>query len=305
MLARVSAARDEILAFLDAELETHRYRDDAPIGMQVIGAEQVERVASAVSSTLEVFDRAAVEGAQLLLVHHGMFWDNEPRVIGRHMKRRLERLFAADITLAAYHLPLDGHQLIGNNARLAEELRVRVDGWFSEHGGIPLAVHGILAAAVPLQTLAERVAEVVGRVPIAFPGGPERVRTLRDLLRATGRDRAGGCNLRRGRAGDRRAAGGFPGARARAGHVHRLRRPSRHRDAGRARGRRAPERALRHRARLPRRAEPRLARHFPSEDGSFLPRHPPLGPCPRPRAALESPHGRECLPMVTASEAAT
>lgn len=174
----MSAARDEILAFLGAELETHRYRDYAPIGMQVIGAERVERVASAVSSTLEVFDRAAIEGAQLLLVHHGMFWDNEPRAIGRHMKRRLERLFAADITLAAYHLPLDGHQRMGNNARLAEELRLRVDGWFSEHGGVPLGVHGTLAAAVPLQVLAERVSEIAGRVPIAFPGGPERVRTL-------------------------------------------------------------------------------------------------------------------------------
>ncbi len=122
---RVSASRDEIVAFLDAELETHRYRDYAPIGMQVIGAESVERVASAVSSTLEVFDRAAVEGAQLLLVHHGMFWDNEPRAIGAHMKRRLERLFASGITLAAYHLPLDGHQRLGNNARLAAELRLR------------------------------------------------------------------------------------------------------------------------------------------------------------------------------------
>ena len=135
----MSAARDEILAFLDAELETHRYRDYAPIGLQVIGADRVERVACAVSSSLEVFDRTAVEGAQLLLVHHGMFWDNESRVIGRHLRRRLERLFAADITLAAYHLPLDGHQRIGNNARLAEELRLRVDGWFSEHGGVPLA----------------------------------------------------------------------------------------------------------------------------------------------------------------------
>jgi dinuclear metal center YbgI/SA1388 family protein len=174
----VSTPRDEILAFLDAELETHRYRDYAPIGLQVVGAERVERVASAVSSTLEIFDRAAVEGVQLLLVHHGMFWDNEPRVVGRHLRRRLERLFAADITLAAYHLPLDGHQRIGNNARLAEELRLRVDGWVSEHGGVPLAVHGTLAAAIPLQTLAERVSEIVGRVPIAFPGGPERVRTL-------------------------------------------------------------------------------------------------------------------------------
>ena len=174
----MSAQRDEILAFLDAELETHRYRDYAPIGMQVIGTDTVERVACAVSSTLEVFDRAAVEGAQLLLVHHGMFWDNEPRAIGAHMRRRLERLFAADITLAAYHLPLDGHPRIGNNARLADELRMRVDGWFSQHAGIPLAVHGTLGAPVPLQALAERVAEITSRVPIAFPGGPERVRRL-------------------------------------------------------------------------------------------------------------------------------
>jgi len=55
---------------------------------------------------------------------------------------------------------------------------LRVDGWFSEHGGIPLAVHGELAAPVPLQTLAERIAEITGRVPIAFPSGPERLRTL-------------------------------------------------------------------------------------------------------------------------------
>ena len=232
----MSAERDEILAFLDAELETHRYRDYAPIGMQVIGAERVERVATAVSSTLEVFDRAAVEGAQLLLVHHGMFWDNEPRAIGRHMKRRLERLFEADITLAAYHLPLDGHQSIGNNARLAEELRVRIDGWFSEHGGVPLAVHGTLAAPVPLQTLAERVGEVVGRVPIAFAGGPERTRSAGDLLGAPGRHRPGGRGGRRRRAAHGRAAGGFPRPCARARHVDHLRRPSRDRDAGGARG---------------------------------------------------------------------
>ena len=130
------------------------------------------------------------------------------------MKRRLERLFASGITLAAYHLPLDGHQRLGNNARLADELRLRVDGWFSEHGGIPLAVHGTLAAAVPLQTLAERVSEIVGRVPIAFPGGPGAPADARHLLGAAGRHRARGRGRGRRRAAHRRAAGGFPGARA-------------------------------------------------------------------------------------------
>ena len=132
------------------------------------------------------------------------------------MKRRLERLFAAGITLAAYHLPLDGHQRIGNNARLAEELRLRVDGWFSEHGGIPLAVHGTLAAAVPLQALAERVSEIVGRVPIAFPGGPERVRTLAICSGRPGGIALEAAAIGRRRAAHGRAAGGLPRARARA-----------------------------------------------------------------------------------------
>ena len=216
------------------------------------------------------------------------------------MKRRLERLFASGITLAAYHLPLDGHQRIGNNARLAEELRLRVDGWFSEHGGIPLAVHGTLAAAVPLQVLAERVSEVVGRVPIAFPGGPERVRTLAICSGPAGRDRARGGRDRRRRAAHGRAAGGLPGARARARHLDRVRRPSRDRDARRARGRRARERALRRRARLPRRSESRLSRLSRALHVRLT-----FCSCRRPRAALHSAHGRQRLPMVTDTEAAT
>lgn len=174
----MTAPRDAILAFIEHELETHRYRDYGPIGLQVSGAEQVSRIACAVSSSHEVFERAATEGAELLLVHHGLFWDKDSRVIGPVMRRRLESLFRADITLAAYHLPLDGHQTLGNNALLADGLRLRDRRWFSNHGGIPLAVVGTLAAAVPLQLLAERVTELCGRTPFAFSGGPEHVRTV-------------------------------------------------------------------------------------------------------------------------------
>ena len=216
----MSAQRDEILAFLDAELETTALPRLRPYRDAGAGRRHVERVASAVSSTLEVFKGAAVEGAQLLLVHHGMFWGNEPRAIGAHMRRLLERLFAADITLAAYHLPLDGHPRIGNNARLAEELRMRVDGWFSEHGGIPLAVHGTLTAACHCR-----------RSPNAWPRSSAACRSRsragpsacarRDLLRPAWRDRARGRSARRGRAAHGRAPGGFPRAGARARHLHR------------------------------------------------------------------------------------
>ena len=174
----MTSPRDAILAFVERELETHRYRDYGPIGLQVAGAEQVSRIACAVSSSVEVFERAAAEGAELLLVHHGLFWDKDTRVIGPLMRRRLELLFGAEITLAAYHLPLDGHQTIGNNALLADGLRLRERRWFSDHGGIPLAVVGALPAALPLQLLAERVAELCGRTPFAFSGGPEHVRSV-------------------------------------------------------------------------------------------------------------------------------
>jgi dinuclear metal center YbgI/SA1388 family protein len=175
----MSAHRDEILAFLDAELETHRYRDYAPIGMQVIGAERVERVASAVSSTLEVFDRASVEGAQMLLVHHGMFWDNEPRAIGAHMRRRLERLFAADITLAAYHLPLDGHQEHGNNALLAAALGANGHAPAFPYKGAEIGVVARFEGdGIPAAELTQRVRALTRREPLVFAAGPARIRTL-------------------------------------------------------------------------------------------------------------------------------
>ena len=174
----MSASRDDILAFLDLELETTRYRDFGPIGLQVIGRDQVELVACAVSSSLEVFAEAARIGASMLLVHHGMFWDKDSRVVGPWMRRRLELLFAADITLAAYHLPLDGHQRIGNNALLAARLGVSVTGWCCDHYGVPLAVRGTLEAPTALDAFSASVAMLVGRQPLVFEGGPEKLQRI-------------------------------------------------------------------------------------------------------------------------------
>ena len=112
------------------------------------------RVAAAVSSTLEMFEAAAAFGAELLVVHHGLFWDADGRCSWTpSCKRRLKVLFAAD-GLAAYHLPLDGHRTLGNNAVLAGELGVRVDGWFDDSRGAALAVHGRLAEPLATADLA-------------------------------------------------------------------------------------------------------------------------------------------------------
>jgi dinuclear metal center YbgI/SA1388 family protein len=174
----MSVARDEILGFLAAELEIERYRDYGPNGLQVVGAERVDRVAFAVSATLETLDRAADDGAQLLIVHHGLFWNRDDRVVGPLLRRRLATLFEADMTLAAYHLPLDGHPRHGNNAQLAHALEIEPRGGMVEADGMPLGVHGPLAEPLELTRLAERVATVTRRQPQLFVGGPDPVRTV-------------------------------------------------------------------------------------------------------------------------------
>src|SRR4051812_21380141 len=101
------------------------------MGMQVVGAADVRKLVCGVSASRELFERAAALGAQLVVVHHGLFWNNEPRIVDRRMKGRLQALFEGNLTLAAYHLALDAHPEVGNNALLAQALGVTVEGPFA------------------------------------------------------------------------------------------------------------------------------------------------------------------------------
>jgi dinuclear metal center YbgI/SA1388 family protein len=164
------APRDEIIAFVDELLDIGSFRDYGPMGMQVVGADEVTKVVCAVSSSRELFERASGAGAELVLVHHGLFWDNEPRVVDRRMKGRLRALFDADITLGAYHLALDAHPEIGNNVLLAGELGLTVECAFTAFG-----VGGSFDDPPTITELAERVARAVDREPLVFAEGPERI----------------------------------------------------------------------------------------------------------------------------------
>jgi dinuclear metal center YbgI/SA1388 family protein len=174
----MSTSAREIVGFLDAELEISRFRDYGPNGLQVPGAAEVSLVATAVSSTLETFSNAAAVGAQLLVVHHGLFWGAGPLLVDPLLKRRLTVLFDHDIGLAAYHLPLDAHPTLGNNARIAAELGLQVDGWFAESGGAPIAVHGTLAEPTTSEELAFALGELTGKPVQLFLGGPAEIRRI-------------------------------------------------------------------------------------------------------------------------------
>src|SRR6187431_1737414 len=138
-------SRDEILAFTAEHLELDTYPDYGPMGLQVVGAEEVGKIACGVSASRDLFVGAGEAGAQLVLAHHGLFWDKDSRVVDRVMRGRLQALFAGDLTLAAYHLALDAHPELGNNALLAGELGVSTDERFSPWGyggrlGAPMTV---------------------------------------------------------------------------------------------------------------------------------------------------------------------
>ena len=165
------AHRDEIVRFADELLEVDRWPEYGVPGLQVVGADEVRKVACGVSSSRELFERAAAAGAQLLVVHHGMFWRNEPVWIDRRQRGRLEALFGADLTLLAYHLALDAHPELGNNALLARELGVEVEGPFGDVGQ-----GGRLREPVEAGALVDRIRELAGgREPLVYAHGPERV----------------------------------------------------------------------------------------------------------------------------------
>ena len=164
------ARRDEILAYADELLDVASFPEYGPAGAQVLGADEVTKVVCGVSSSRELFERAAAAGAQLVLVHHGLFWRNEPLVVDARMRGRLEALFAANLTLAAYHLPLDAHPQVGNNAELARRLGVKPEQPFA---GIGLG--GRLPEPVAVDEFVARVRTVLDRDPLVFAEGPERI----------------------------------------------------------------------------------------------------------------------------------
>jgi dinuclear metal center YbgI/SA1388 family protein len=175
----MAATTSEVLAECDRLLEPASFEDHCVNGLQVPGAERVGALATGVSANAELFELAAAEGADLLIVHHGLFWGPGVRVLDERLARRLRLLFDAGMALAAYHLPLDAHPEIGNNALLARALGAERMQPFASHRGSPIGFVADLAGdGVAFTELLASVATVTGREPLAFDSGPERVGRL-------------------------------------------------------------------------------------------------------------------------------
>ena len=168
-----------IVSALDELLDPSAFPDLGPNGLQVPGGDEVSRVVTGVSAQRELVERAVELEAQLVLVHHGLFWDFQPTGLSAVLAERLRPLFRNDIALAAYHIPLDAHPEVGNNAILARELGCERHEPFGAFRGTPIGRLGTFAGdGVAATDLFARVAAVTEREPTVFDGGPERVRRI-------------------------------------------------------------------------------------------------------------------------------
>src|SRR5919108_1105409 len=140
-----------VISYLDELLAAQDFDDYGPNGLQVPGSGEVSVVATGVSAHRDLFERAAEAGAQLVIAHHGLFWDFHPRSISPAMKERLRVLFDNDMSLAGYHLPLDAHPEVGNNALICEALELQRGEPFGEHQGRRIGFVGRSAEGVPFE----------------------------------------------------------------------------------------------------------------------------------------------------------
>jgi dinuclear metal center YbgI/SA1388 family protein len=169
----------EAIAELDRLLEPNRFKDYCPNGLQVPGRDQITKLATGVSASAELFEQAIATQADLLVVHHGIFWSSGPAPIDAPMKRRLKLLFDADMGLAAYHLPLDAHPEVGNNALIAQALGAHTLDPFALHEGEPIGcIARFPGEGVEAKALFAQIAELTVRTPLVFDAGPTQIRSL-------------------------------------------------------------------------------------------------------------------------------
>jgi len=170
--------RNELIAYLNKLLAQDEFQDYAPNGLQVEGTDQIKKVVTGVTANQALIEAAIAADADLLLVHHGFFWKGEDAQVIGMKKRRLKTLLTADLNLAAYHLPLDAHPTLGNNAQLAQQLGITVKQRFSAGGTRDLLWVGALPTALSADNFAKQLEHTLQRPPLLIKAGNHTIKTL-------------------------------------------------------------------------------------------------------------------------------
>lgn len=169
------AARSEIDRYLDDLLSPQGFRDYGPNGLQVEGKPDVRTLVSGVTASLALIDAAIADGADAILVHHGLFWRGQDGRLTGWLKERVARLIVHGINLYAYHLPLDAHAELGNNAQFGARLGLAADARFGDQ---ELGFIGDAQALASIDALGAAVGIALGRAPLVLPGDGRPIRRI-------------------------------------------------------------------------------------------------------------------------------
>lgn len=166
---------NRLVAYTNDLLSIDMFKDYGPNGLQVEGKHEIHRLISGVSATEALIDAAIEHEADVLLVHHGWFWDKENPCVTGVKKRRLQKLMGHDISLLAYHLPLDAHPVLGNNAQLGELFGFSSEGVMDSQG---IGNFGRLREYTSLEAFGEKIEKDLNRKPLLISGGDHAIRRV-------------------------------------------------------------------------------------------------------------------------------
>ncbi len=169
----------ELASYLDDYLASKGAEDFGPNGLQVDGRSEVQKVVTGVSACHELFKEAIARGADTVLVHHGLIWGRRPQPITGFHHRRLAALIRNDVSLLAYHLPLDRHPEVGNNAVAMRSFGVHENLMpFAEFGGATVGFHGPLPQPLEVEAFLDRCEEIFQQRPLLVGSGPPEIKTV-------------------------------------------------------------------------------------------------------------------------------
>ncbi len=167
-----------ILSFANDLLKSDQFTDYCPNGLQVEGKSDVTHITTGVSASVELFQRAKDIQADLVLVHHGIIWGSNPQTITGNFKKRIEALLCQNISLLAYHLPLDAHEELGNNALIADLFKLKNRESFAKYKGRDIGVIGYLDESTSVNDFEERIKITFQCNPISYHYGSDKVQKV-------------------------------------------------------------------------------------------------------------------------------
>ena len=172
------AKRDEIVANLNEYYCVDKIHDYCPHGLQVEGTEDISTIVTGVSCSLALFEAAVAKGAQMIVVHHGLIWDRDPRRIVGVQRKRLKVLFDNDINLVAYHLPMDAHPEIGHSVLIGKDMGLSDVEPFGDYKGIALGAKGHYPTPMDASEVAKAVTKACGREALVLGPQDKKISTV-------------------------------------------------------------------------------------------------------------------------------